>query len=199
MSTYQVRREELSSTDVSTDVTNLIAIFKKYTHYGAKSPLLYDYLFNIHNEITVYLHTVYIAYCLITNRAIWGSVSKYTQDIVVYDPAIFPPVLKQCENAKYRCVALLLHNISLNILHTGIAVLMLMHDLWFYDSFYKFTLVTMHVLFLLFLLLCSGWLYRLVSGLSEVPGPSGWAGTDKMCTVLWLHPSQLQPGTECGP
>lgn len=74
MSTYQVRREELSSTDVSTDVTNLIAIFKKYTHthtrYGAKSPLLYDYLFSIHNEITVYLHTVYIAYCLITNRAI---------------------------------------------------------------------------------------------------------------------------------
>lgn len=51
----------------------------------------------------------------------------------------------------------------------------------------------------LFLFLCSGWLYRLVSGLSKVSGATGWASAAKVRSVLWLYPSKLQPGTECGP
>lgn len=45
----------------------------------------------------------------------------------------------------------------------------------------------------------SGRLYRLVSGLPEVPGAAGRAGAAEVRSVLWVHPGQLQPGAERGP
>lgn len=45
----------------------------------------------------------------------------------------------------------------------------------------------------------SGRLYRLVSGLPEVPGAAGRAGAAEVRSVLRLHPGQLQPGAERGP
>lgn len=45
----------------------------------------------------------------------------------------------------------------------------------------------------------SGRLHRLVGGLPEVSSASGWASATEVRSVLWVHPGQLQPGSECGP
>lgn len=45
----------------------------------------------------------------------------------------------------------------------------------------------------------SGRLHRLVGGLPEVSSASGWAGATEVRSVLWVHPGQLQPGSERGP
>ncbi len=107
---------------------------------------------------------------------------------MVYGLVIFIPLIFSCE-VTWRCI-ILLYYFAVNIIFLC-NVITLQSFLYVYIATCWWMSIS-HFL-------CSGRLYRLVSGLPEVPGAAGWAGAAEVRSVLWLHPGQLQPGTECGP